>query len=1074
MHVHSDRVPSTRVHPAKVAPTTGGRHGRVAALLAAVAIFAPEAALALTPGRLLVTDDSAAAVFEVAPTTGAAVKVAKDPLLVRPFDALVDFDGSVIVADRGADAGSLVEDGAIYRVDPVTQLITATLASGAPLVNPTGLALEASGNLIIVDPDASVNGSNGHVFRLLRGSNQLVPLSGCRRFNNPERVVIEGGGDLLIVDADTAGSGALLRIDAQTGGCVTLLAGVKNDLTTLTEPFGVALASDGAIVIVDEDADPLGLGTTTGGVFAYDFSTNAVTRALGSAELIRPRGVAVDAVGDLMVADAVAKKIFGIRPDGAIRTVSDDALLHSPNQVRVIGQAAAPALGASRVDFLVVDRGADPRGLGTSTGTGAVFGLDAHTGLLSFLAGDPLFVDPFDAAIDAHGDLVVIDQGAGPSRRGALFRVARASKQVKTIASGAPFGNPSGVLIEPDGNLLVADRDPALPGTKGAIFRVQAASGKVTPLSTDPALVNPVKIAFDAAGDVLVADAGIGCPTPTPTATGLTPTPTGPTPTPRPTSTSSPSPPCTEESVLPSRAVRLVHVDDGSTSTLTSGGAFVRPSGIDVAADGTILVSDEDADPSGSGLAPGALIGVDPVTGAQTSIASDPEAFLGPRDVTVAADGSAAVADSFRKRIYRVDPATGAIALLSASPDINQPVAIIAVLDQDHDGIPDAFDDCPTVANPEQRDQDGDGRGNLCDNCQTVANPGQEDVDADGRGDACPAAGAAALARCQQAIAKQAATVFTTSLQATGACVDALVGCELGFETGALDATERARCREKARAGVCARAIAKIAGVQTKARAKLAAARACGAIEIDDLRRLSAGLGFEEALGACAALPPPASLAENFGLYDCVLRGTVCRAGAVAGTLAPRATAVLGGAELLAALPCTGASDPGGVSIPFVSEKRLRSCAGKIGRNGRKLAAASFAGTERCASALIACQIARETVPPPDPGTAAACVVKALAGCTRTTDTLARVDARARAAMVQGCHDLLAGQARVALGFQALEGVCDSLITNVEIANCTSDRARCEAGHAAGLASPRALEVLGAQGLATTFPCVAP
>src|SRR4029077_4092179 len=133
---------------------------------------------ALTPGRLLVTDDSAPAVFEVTPTTGAVVKVAKDPLLVRPFDALVDFDGSVIVADRGADVGPLVQDGAIYRVNPVTQLITATLASGAPLVNPTGLALEASGNLIIVDPDASVHGSNGHVFRLLRGSNQLVPLSG--------------------------------------------------------------------------------------------------------------------------------------------------------------------------------------------------------------------------------------------------------------------------------------------------------------------------------------------------------------------------------------------------------------------------------------------------------------------------------------------------------------------------------------------------------------------------------------------------------------------------------------------------------------------------------------------------------------------------------------------------------------------------------------------------------------------------------------------------------------------------------------------------------------------------------
>ena len=113
-------------------------------------------------------------------------------------------------------------------------------------------------------------------------------------------------------------------------------------------------------------------------------------------------------------------------------------------------------------------------------------------------------------------------------------------------------------------------------------------------------------------------------------------------------------------------------------------------------------------------------------------------------------------------------------------------------------------------------------------------------------------------------------------------------------------------------------------------------------------------------------------------------------------------------------------------------------------------------------------------MPPPDPATADACVVKALAGCTRATDTLARVDARARAAMVQGCRDLLAGQARAALGFHALEGVCDALITNAAIANCTSDLARCSAGRAADLVSPRAPEVLGAQGLATAFPCVAP
>jgi len=59
------------------------------------------------------------------------------------------------------------------------------------------------------------------------------------------------------------------------------------------------------------------------------------------------------------------------------------------------------------------------------------------------------------------------------------------------------------------------------------------------------------------------------------------------------------------------------------------------------------------------------------------------------------------------------------------------------IADSDGDGVPDALDNCPLVANSTQADGDGDGVGDACDNCPVTANASQADTDGDGVGDAC-------------------------------------------------------------------------------------------------------------------------------------------------------------------------------------------------------------------------------------------------------------------------------------------------------------------------------------------------
>ena len=57
--------------------------------------------------------------------------------------------------------------------------------------------------------------------------------------------------------------------------------------------------------------------------------------------------------------------------------------------------------------------------------------------------------------------------------------------------------------------------------------------------------------------------------------------------------------------------------------------------------------------------------------------------------------------------------------------------------DQDKDGVPDAKDNCPQLANADQKDSDADGVGDVCDNCPAKANKDQVDADGDGFGDLC-------------------------------------------------------------------------------------------------------------------------------------------------------------------------------------------------------------------------------------------------------------------------------------------------------------------------------------------------
>ncbi|MFO1009128.1 MAG: M6 family metalloprotease domain-containing protein [Planctomycetota bacterium] len=64
-------------------------------------------------------------------------------------------------------------------------------------------------------------------------------------------------------------------------------------------------------------------------------------------------------------------------------------------------------------------------------------------------------------------------------------------------------------------------------------------------------------------------------------------------------------------------------------------------------------------------------------------------------------------------------------------------ITVDGPLDSDGDGVPNASDNCPTIANANQANGDGDALGDACDNCPSVTNANQANGDADAFGDVC-------------------------------------------------------------------------------------------------------------------------------------------------------------------------------------------------------------------------------------------------------------------------------------------------------------------------------------------------
>jgi sugar lactone lactonase YvrE len=112
----------------------------------------------------------------------------------------------------------------------------------------------------------------------------------------------------------------------------------------------------------------------------------------------------------------------------------------------------------------------------------------------------------------APGDVYVADEDASlqvsPDHGGAIFKIGPTGGLATPIVAGPPFVNPSGMVLNRDGNLLVADYgEGGNTPPDGAIYQVNPNTGART-VFAGTGFVHPTDLAWGADGNLYVTDQG--------------------------------------------------------------------------------------------------------------------------------------------------------------------------------------------------------------------------------------------------------------------------------------------------------------------------------------------------------------------------------------------------------------------------------------------------------------------------------------------------------------------------------------------------------------------------------------
>jgi uncharacterized protein (TIGR03437 family) len=403
-------------------------------------------------------------------------------------------------------------------------------ATAAFLAIPFSTAVEPNGNLLVlcVFELWRVFASNGTI-QFVAGSDTLAfggdggaPINA--KFAVPRYVNTAPNGDILLADV---GNYRVRRIDAgiiNTVAGTSIVDGIPATSAFLNQPDGLVLDGKGGLIISDTGDSRVRTVPSSGTIANV---AGSGVRGSGPGELYFPRGLALDPLGGVYIADQSNDRVMHIPLGSAIMLAAGNGTTGfggdggQANQARLYGPTGVAVDAAGNVYI-------------ADSGNARVRMIDLN-GNISTIAGNGNFVflgdngpaksaqlDPNDVTMDSAGNLFIADY--------VNCRIRKINLATKTITTVAGIGSPgysgdgglatsaqlrfpTSMAVDAAGNIYIADNGNSVvrrvSATTGIISTIAGTGKSVFNAETGTATgvsIDPTRVAVDKSGVIYFTD----------------------------------------------------------------------------------------------------------------------------------------------------------------------------------------------------------------------------------------------------------------------------------------------------------------------------------------------------------------------------------------------------------------------------------------------------------------------------------------------------------------------------------------------------------------------------------------